>query len=106
VKNALGLVGPIPARVEAGVKAALLELIAETTEAGWSWQRACRVLGVGERRARRWQRRAALGLLADQQPGGRPLHALRPEEIAAILQLADEWGQIDGSHGKLAHRGS
>ena len=34
------------------------------------------------------------------------MHALRPEEIAAILALADEWGEIDGSHRKLAHRGS
>ena len=29
-----------------------------------------------------------------------------PEEITAILALADEWGEIDGSHRKLAHRGS
>ena len=34
------------------------------------------------------------------------VHALRPEEITAILALADEWGEIDGSHRKLAHRGS
>jgi putative transposase len=45
-------------------------------------------------------------LLADQAPGGTPVHALRPEEITAILALADEWGEIDGSHRKLAHRGS
>jgi transposase InsO family protein len=81
-------------------------LIAETTAAGWSFGRSCRLLGVGERRARRWQRRAALGVLADQRPGGRPVHALRPEEITAILRLADEWGEVDGSHRKLAHRGS
>jgi hypothetical protein len=35
-----------------------------------------------------------------------PVHALRPEEIRAILELAGEWGEIDGSHRKLAHRGS
>jgi putative transposase len=64
------------------------------------------VLGLSERRARYWQQRAAAGLLADQKPGGVPVHALRPEEITAILQLADEWGEIDGSHRKLAHRGS
>lgn len=34
------------------------------------------------------------------------MHALRPEEITAILELAREWGEIDGSHRKLAHRGS
>jgi putative transposase len=64
------------------------------------------VLGLSERRARYWQHRAALGLLADQRPGGTAVHALRPEEIAAILELADQWGEIDGSHRKLAHRGS
>jgi putative transposase len=81
-------------------------LIAEATAAGWSFGRACRVLGLSERRARYWQQRAAVGLLADRRPGGTPVHALRPEEIAAILELADEWGEIDGSHRKLAHRGS
>ena len=96
----------MPARVEAPVKRRLLELIAEATAAGWSFGRACRVLGVTERRARRWQQRAAVGLLEDQRPGGTPVHALRPEEIAAILALAAEWGEIDGSHRKLAHRGS
>ena len=64
------------------------------------------MLGLSERRARYWQQRAALGLLEDRRPGGRAVHALRPEEIAAILELADEWGEIDGSHRKLAHRGS
>ena len=34
------------------------------------------------------------------------MHALRPQEITAILALAEEWGEIDGSHRKLAHRGS
>jgi putative transposase len=81
-------------------------LIVETTAAGWSFGRACRVLGLSERRARYWQQRAALGLLADRRPGGVPVHALRPEEITAILELADEWGEIDGSHRKLAYRGS
>jgi transposase InsO family protein len=64
------------------------------------------VLGLSERRARYWQQRAALGLLADRRPGGVAVHALRPEEITAILKLADEWGEIDGSHRRLAHRGS
>jgi len=81
-------------------------LIAETTAAGWSFTRACRVLGLSERRARYWQARAAAGELEDRRPGGVAVHALRPEEINAILELADEWGEIDGSHRKLAHRGS
>jgi putative transposase len=34
------------------------------------------------------------------------LHGLRPEEITAILDLFERWGEIDRSHRKLAHRGS
>ncbi len=34
------------------------------------------------------------------------MHGLTPAEIAEILALADEWGHFDGSHRKLAHRGS
>ena len=105
-KSALGLVGRVPARVEVAVKARLLELIAQATGAGWSFGKACGALGLGERRARYWQKRAAAGALADRKPGGTPVHALRPEEVDAILGLADQWGEIDGSHRKLAHRGS
>jgi putative transposase len=100
------LVGAVPARVDAEIKAALLELIARATAAGWSLARTCRVLGLSERRARYWQARQAAGCLQDRRPGGQAVHALRPEEIEAILRLADEWGEIDGSHRKLAHRGS
>jgi putative transposase len=73
--------------------------------AGWSHRRACRVLGVDERRARRWARRAAVGELDDHVPG-RPMHGLLATEVAAILALAAEWGETDGSPRKLAHRGS
>ena len=83
-----------------------MELIAQATTAGWSFGRACRVLGLSERRARYWQQRAGAGALADRKPGGTPAHALRPEEVQAILALAGEWGEVDGSHRKLAHRGS
>jgi putative transposase len=96
----------VPARVDADVKRALLELVAETTAAGWSFGRSCRVLGLSQRRARHWQARQAAGALEDRRAGGVAVHALRPQEVAAILALADEWGEIDGSHRKLAHRGS
>jgi putative transposase len=82
-----------------------LALIAETTRAGWSLRRACRVLGVKERRVGEWQQRHAAGELEDRRPG-RALHGLLSREVDVILELADEWGEIDGSHRKLAHRGS
>jgi putative transposase len=34
------------------------------------------------------------------------VHGLRPEEVRAILELFETWGEIDRSHRKLAHRGS
>jgi len=81
-------------------------LLGQVTAAGWSFGRACRVLGLSERRARYWHKRRAAGQLIDRRPGGTPVHAITPEEITAILQLADEWGETDRSHRKLAHRGS
>gem|GEM_PF-3596989 len=34
------------------------------------------------------------------------MHALLPEEIAAILEVTERWGTVDRGHRKLAHRGS
>jgi putative transposase len=76
------------------------------TAGGWTFGRACRLLGVQERRARYWQARDAAGELADRQAGGHAVHGLTPEEVTKILALAARWGEIDGSHRKLAHRGS
>jgi transposase InsO family protein len=73
---------------------------------GWSREKACRVLGLDERRARRWRARADAGGLDDRAAGGHPVHGLMPSEVAEILALADEWGATDASHRKLAHRGS
>ncbi len=65
------------------------------------------MLGVSDDRARRWRRRRADGgTLEDRSPGGVAVHALRPGETAAILELVEEWGPIDRSARKLAHRGS
>ena len=41
----------------------------------------------------------------DAKPGA-ALHGLRPAEVQAILALFEEWGEVDRSHRKLAHRGS
>ena len=43
--------------------------------------------------------------LADQPPGGSPLHGLLDYERAALIELFEGWGGIDRSHRKLAHRG-
>jgi hypothetical protein len=64
---------------------------------------------LDERRELRWRTRLALGGLdglADQPPGGTPLHGLLDHEREAILELFDAWGEVDRSHRKLAHRGS
>jgi putative transposase len=72
---------------------------------GWDHRRVCTYLELDEGRAWRWRRRRDDGCLDDRKPGA-ALHGLRPEEEAAILELFEEWGDIDRSHRKLAHRGS
>lgn len=81
--------GPVPSRVDANVKAGLLDL--------------------DENRATRWTRRRTDGgvdRLDDARPGGHPLHGLLDAEREAILDLFEAWGGTDRSHRKLAHRGS
>ena len=102
----MGLSGPIPARVDAAAKAKLLELIDGATAKGWSTERACGVMQLDRRRAWRWAARRAAGTLTDSPPGGNPIHGLLAEEEDAIVELFNEWGPVDLSHRKLAHRGS
>jgi len=102
----LGLSGRVPRRVDAATKSGLLDLIDDAVEAGWTTRRACTVLELGEVRTHRWYARRARGKLADGRPGGGPLHGILPEEAEQILALFDEWGDVDRSHRKLAHRGS
>ena len=99
--------GPVPSRVDACVKAGLLDLVdhrrrrragrrggrppgSVSTTPGWP---AGSTDGTG-------------GELTDRAPGGAPLHGLLDAERAAILALFTAWGEIDRSHRKLAHRGS
>jgi hypothetical protein len=100
------MAGPVPVRVNAQVKAGLLDLVAHAVERGWSVRRACALLGLDHARYHHWSVRAAAGRLDDLAPGGHPLHGLLDWEPAAILQLFEAWGGIDRSHRKLAHRGS
>lgn len=64
------------------------------------------MLEVDRQRAWRWHSRRAADTLADRAPGGNPVHGLLDWEEAAIVALFDDWGDVDVSHRKLAHRGS
>jgi len=63
----LGLTaGLVPPRVDAPVKAGLLELVAHAhAEAGWSVRRCAALLGIEHTRLARWACRALSGQLAD-----------------------------------------
>lgn len=100
--------GPVPTRVEAGIKVGLLELIDHAVTHGWSTRRACGVLEVNDRRVSDWRTgRDAGRSLADAPPGpAEALHGLLEWERAAIVELFEDWAEIDRSHRKLAHRGS
>ena len=71
-------------RVDAEVKAGLLDLVAHATSAGWSARAACQLLGLDDLRLARWVQRAAQDRLVDAVPGGAPLHGLLDWERAAI----------------------
>src|SRR5207342_2730697 len=101
-----GLGGQVPRRVDAATKAELLDLLAHALAGGATMRAACQVLGLPQRRAYRWLDRRAGGRLADEAPGGSPMHGLLAWEETEILALFDEWGETDRSHRKLAHRGS
>ena len=101
----MGLSGRVPPRVDAATKSGLLDLLEQAAGQGWT----CAGLpGVeaSELRIYRWLHRRAVGELADQAPGGSPMHGLLDWEVAEIIGLFGEWGEIDRSHRKLAHRGS
>ena len=83
-----------------------MDLLADAVDAGWSFRGACRELELEERRAWRWTERRAAGDLADRRPGGSPMHGLLDDEVAEIVDLYHQWGEVDRSHRKLAYRGS
>ena len=91
----------------AGTKEQILELVDGAVRAGAAHGWACSLLGVSDDRAHRWRRRLRdTGTVEDRPPGGVALHALRPCEVAEILAVTEQWGPVDRSHRKLAHRGS
>jgi putative transposase len=103
----VGLSGPVPVRVPAEVKELVLKTVDDAVAAGFAHTWACSLWQVSDQRVHRWRaRRRDDATLVDRAPGGHPVHALLPEEIAAILDIAERWGTVDRSHRKLAHRGS
>jgi hypothetical protein len=92
--------------VDAATKSGLLELIDRAVEQDWTVRDACRLLELGEGRAWRWMARRARDELDDRPSGGNPVHGLLADEVDEIVALFHEWGEIDRSHRKLAHRGS
>ena len=103
----MGLSGRVPRRVDAATKTALMDLVVRAGAGGCSTRAACRLLEVSQRRLERWRRRVADGGgLDDAAPGGSPVHGLTPDEQDEIVAVFNEWGDIDRSHRKLAHRGS
>ena len=103
------MAGPVPARVDAKVKAGLLAAVEHAVEhGGWSVRRACQLLEVNDDRvARWWQLQAAGRPLEDGRPGPeQALHAILDWERDAILEVYDGWADIDRSYRKLAHRAS
>ena len=87
-------------------KSGLLDLIDLAMKDGWDHRRCCQMLELKESRAWRWRARRGGDRLVDHPSGGHPVHGLLPEEREAILALFEEWGEVDRSHRKLAHRGS
>jgi putative transposase len=93
--------------VSAEIKLELLGLIDQAVADGWPHARACRVLDFADSRAHHWrQRLRETGTLEDGRPGGGAVHGLLGWEERAILDLIEQWGWVDRSHRKLAHRGS
>jgi len=93
--------------VSAQTKLELLGLIDSAVADGWPHTRACRVLDLADSRAHHWrQRLREAGTLEDGRPGGGAVHGLLAWEEQAILDLIEQWGPVDLSHRKLAHRGS
>jgi len=98
--------GPVPARVDGAAKAVLLGVIDDAVSAGWSLARICGVLELDRQRAWRWQRRRCTSRLDDEAPGGNPIHGILAWEEQTVLELFEQWGPVDMSHRKIAHRGS
>jgi transposase InsO family protein len=89
------------------VKELVLKTVDDAVADGFVHSWACSLWGVSDDRVHRWRARLReVGTLVDRAPGGNPVHGLMPAEVDAILAIAEQWGTVDRSHRKLAHRGS
>jgi putative transposase len=89
------------------VKELVLRTVDDAVADGFVHSWVCSLWQVSDDRVHRWRaRRRDIGSLEDRAPGGLAVHALLPWEIDAVLALAEDWGPVDRSHRKLAHRGS
>ena len=86
----------------------MLDTVDEAVVAGLAHRWATALWRVSDDRVHRWRARRAErgGGLEDRRRGGAAVHALLPQEVDAILEIAEHWGPTDRSHRKLAHRGS
>ncbi len=105
-EKGVGATWPGPAAGGCGHQGGPLDLVEQAVAAGWEFRAACRVLELGTVRAYRWLGRRAADELADRRPGGSPPHGLLDWEAAEIVRLFHQWGEVDRSHRKLAHRSS
>jgi len=88
---------PVPARVDAATKQGLLDLVDYAAGQGWPLSKTCAVLGLSNRRHRRWRRRQDSGNnLDDGQPGASP-GALMPSEVEAIVKAFETFADKDFS---------
>jgi putative transposase len=91
----------VPVRVPAEVKELVLKTVDDAVAAGFAHIWVCSLWQVSDERVHRWRaRRRDTGTLVDRAPGGHPVHALLPGEVAAILDVAERWGEVDRSHRK------
>ena len=65
--------GPVPSRVDACVKAGLLDLVDHAVDAGWSPRRAATRLGIDDSRLARWQHTGGNAVSWSTGPRGVPL---------------------------------
>jgi hypothetical protein len=55
-------------------------------------------LELDRQRVRRWQQRRTTGRLDDQPPDRNPIHCILEWEGATVIELFDEWGEVDLSY--------